>query len=64
MRRSTRWRRLLAAGRLYVDRDDLDVAIGDALNDGRFSYRSASIGPKKIAIQLSIGSRSEPAARA
>ena len=37
MRRSARSRRLLAAV-AYVDRDDLDVAIGDALNDGRVSY--------------------------
>jgi VWFA-related protein len=28
----------ITGGKAYLDRDDLDVAIGDALNDGRFSY--------------------------
>jgi hypothetical protein len=28
----------ITGGKAYVDRDDLDVAIGDALNDGRISY--------------------------
>jgi VWFA-related protein len=28
----------ITGGKAYLDRDDLDVAIGDALNDGRISY--------------------------
>jgi VWFA-related protein len=28
----------ITGGKAYVDRDDLDVAIGDALNDGHISY--------------------------
>ena len=28
----------MTGGKAYIDRDDLDVAIAEALNDGRFSY--------------------------
>jgi VWFA-related protein len=37
----------ITGGKAYVDRDDLDVAIGDALNDGRFSYTLGFYRPEQ-----------------